>query len=434
MMLIPKPSPDFAHACAPASGHGLTAALTAGICALLLTSCTQLAGGGSSRAATSPPAATDPSKVPTVAVANPTLESFSRDAVLTGEFRPYQSVELHAKLAGYLRKINVDVGNRVNAGDLLAALEIPEMDADLAHATAERRRFEAERNRLNAEVERAKATLAMTALSHNRLTAAVKAESGIIAQQEIDEAAAKRNVAEAQLTAARAALGVIDQQIEASKASEQKVRTMSGYSEIRAPFAGMITKRYADPGAMIQSGTASQSQAMPVVRLSQIHRLRLAVVVPETLAPMVRAGEPVEIRVPSLRKSFPGAIARLNHDVQFSSRTMEAEVDVNNPSGELLPGMTAEVVVSLSRKEKTLAVPLQALINSGGNRFALVVNPSGVVEEREVKTGAESASHAEVIAGLTAEDRIVVGNRSLLKPGQAVMAKLALPAAPAEGR
>jgi RND family efflux transporter MFP subunit len=196
----------------------------------------------------------------------------------------------------------------------------------------------------------------------------------------------------------------------------------------------MITKRYADPGAMIQSGTASQSQAMPVVRLSQIHRLRLAVIVPETLAPMVRPGERVEIRVPSLRKSFPGTVSRMNHDVQFSSRTMEAEVDVNNPSGELLPGMTAEVVVSLSRKERTLAVPLQALINSGGNRSVLVVNPTGIVEEREVKTGAESASHAEVIAGLSAGDRIVVGNRGLLKPGQSVMAKLTLPDGQAEGR
>jgi RND family efflux transporter MFP subunit len=402
--------------------------------ALASTSCTQLAvsGPNPTGAVSSTPA--DPGKVPTVAVANPTFETFARDAVLTGEFRPYQSVELHAKLAGYLRKINVDVGDRVTSGDLLATLEIPEMDADLAHATAERRRFEAERNRLLAEVERAKATLAMTALSHDRLAAAAKAESGIIAQQEIDEADARRRVAEAQLATARAALGVIEQQIEASKASEQKVKTLTGYMEIRAPFAGMITKRYADPGAMIQSGTASQSQAMPVVRLSQIHRLRLAVIVPETLAPMVRPGERVEIRVPSLRKSFPGTVSRMNHDVQFSSRTMEAEVDVNNPSGELLPGMTAEVVVSLSRKERTLAVPLQALINSGGNRSVLVVNPTGIVEEREVKTGAESASHAEVIAGLSAGDRIVVGNRGLLKPGQSVMAKLTLPDGQAEGR
>lgn len=421
MPLIPLPSPKLA-----------VFALTVSS-ALVSTSCTQLAVSGPTTAS-STPAPSDPNKVPTVAVANPTFEAFSRDAVLTGEFRPYQSVELHAKLAGYLRKINVDVGDRVNAGDLLATLEIPEMDSDLAHATAERRRFEAERKRLTAEVERAKATLAMTALSHNRLAAAAKAESGLIAQQEIDEAAARRSVAEAQLSAAQAALGVIEQQIEASKASEQKVKTLTGYSEIRAPFAGMITKRYADPGAMIQSGTASQSQAMPVVRLSQIHRLRLAVIVPETLAPMVRQGERVEIQVPSLRKSFPGIVSRINHDVQFASRTMEAEVDVNNPSGELIPGMTAEAVVNLSRKEKSLAVPLQSLINSGGNRSVLVVNASGTVEEREVKTGVESASHAEVINGLSPEDRIVVGNRSLLKPGQTVMAKLSMPAAPAEGR
>jgi RND family efflux transporter MFP subunit len=422
MPLIPLPSPKIAR---------FAVAL---MTALASSSCSQLAVSGPTTSSSASPALSDPTKVPTVAVANPTFETFSRDAVLTGEFRPYQSVELHAKLAGYLRKINVDIGDHVRAGDLLAILEIPEMDADLAQATAERRRFEAERNRLTAEVERAKAALAMTVLSHDRLAAAAKAEAGIIAQQEIDEAAARRRVAEAQLSTARAALQVIEQQIEASKANEQKIKTLTSYMEIRAPFSGMITKRYADPGAMIQSGTASQSQAMPVVRLSQIHRLRLAVIVPETLAPMVRHGERVEIRVPSLRKSFPGMVSRINHDVQFSSRTMEAEVDVHNPGGELLPGMTAEVVVSLSRKERTLAVPLQALIHSGGNRSVLVVNPAGVVEEREVKTGAESATHAEVTAGLSAGDRIIVGSRSLLKPGQTVMAKLTLPDGQAEGR
>jgi RND family efflux transporter MFP subunit len=360
----------------------------------------------------------------TVAVAKPVVEPLQQEVVLSGEFRPYQMVDLHAKVAGYLKQISVDVGDRVTSGQLLATLEIPEMDADLAHASAEKSRYEAELIRLRSEVQRAKANLDIIGLSHTRLTAAAKAEAGIIAQQEIDEVLARKRAAEAQLASAEAALGVVGHQIAASEATTKRVRTMASYSEIRAPFSGMITKRFADTGAMIQAGTASNSQALPLVRLAEISRLRMAVIVPESAVPMVKHGHQVEIRVPTLRKKFHGRVSRMSNDVQFSSRTMEAEVDVVNPSAELLPGMTAEVVLVISRKDQGLTVPVQAISNSGGNRSVMIVGVDGVIADREIKTGMEGAARIEVIAGLGPNDLVIVGNRSLLKAGQTVQTKL----------
>lgn len=359
----------------------------------------------------------------TVAVAKPVKESLQQQLVLTGEFKPYQTVDVHAKVPGYLRKITVDVGDRVRAGQLIASLEVPEMTADISHASAEVSRQEAERKRLQAEVERAKANLGIAELSYKRLEGAAKAEKGIVAQQEIDEALARRRAAEAQVSSAEAALGVIQHQIEASRVTVERAKTMAGYTEILAPFDGMVTKRNVDLGAMIQAGTSAS--ASPLVRIAEIRRLRMTVIVPESAVPMVRAGTSVDIHVPVLRKKFEGRVARLSHDVNFSSRTMEAEVDVANPSGELVPGMTAEVAVTLARKDEGLTVPVTAISNNGGNRSLLVVGASHSIEEREIKTGMESAARIEVTAGLAADDLVVVGNRSLLRVGQKVEPKLA---------
>jgi len=383
------------------------------IAILAATGCTKVTPVEASRAA---------EQQETVAVSKPVKENLQQQLVLTGEFKPYQTVDVHAKVPGYLRKITVDVGDRVRAGQLIASLEVPEMTADISHASAEVSRQEAELKRLRAEVERAKANLGITELSYKRLEGAAKAEKGIVAQQEIDEALARRRAAEAEVSSAEAALGVTQHQIEASRVTVERAKTMAGYTEILAPFDGIVTKRNVDLGAMIQAGTLAS--ASPLVRIAEIRRLRMTVIVPESAVPMVRTGTSVDIHVPVLRKKFEGRVARLSNDVSFSSRTMEAEVDVANPSGELVPGMTAEVAVTLARKDDGLTVPVTAISNNGGNRSLMVVGTSNSIEEREIKTGMESAARIEVTAGLAADDLVVVGNRSLLRVGQKVEPKL----------
>jgi RND family efflux transporter MFP subunit len=360
------------------------------------------------------------SEVPVVAVAPVRSESFSRNVVLTGEFRPFHVIDLHAKTAGYLKRIHVDVGDRVKEGQLLAELENPELEDELVKSAADRRRSDAELLRARGEMERAEANRAIVDMTHSRLSAVTRSEPGLIAQQELDELAARKRAAEAQVSAAKAALAAAEQQIEIARASEKRNQTMLGYSRIVAPFSGIIMKRFADPGAMIQAGTASQSQAMPVVRLAQFDRLRLVVPVPETHVARIRVGSPVSVRITSLNRTFDGAVSRFGGDVQTATRTMDVEIDVANANGLILPGMYADAALTLERRSGSLAVPVQALSARDGKKFVMIVNAERAIEEREIVTGIETAERIEVLRGLSSEDQVVVGNRSQLRPGQKV--------------
>lgn len=359
-----------------------------------------------------------------VAVANPTRESLTRKATLNGELRAYQDVDLYAKIAGYLKTIKVDAGTIVEAGQLLAELEVPELVHELSQSTALRSQAEAEQRRAQAGIQRAKAAVELARTSHQRLIAVNKKEAGLVPQQEIDEAVGRLHAAEADVALSEAALDAAGRQMEAARAAEERIKTMREYTKIVAPFAGVVTKRYADPGAMIQAGASSRTGALPVVRVADVARLRLALAAPETTLASLRLGQEAEIRVPALQKTFAGKLARFTNSVESNSRTMEVEIDVANPRGELKPGMAAEAVVNVSSRPNALTVPVQAVSNSGGNRFVLVVNRENVVEERQIVTGFEGAARVEVLDGVQAGEAVVVGNRNLLRAGQKVEPKV----------
>lgn len=359
-----------------------------------------------------------------VAVAKAAVEPLSREIVITGEFRPYQVVDVHAKVAGYMRQIYVDVGDRVTAGQLLAILDIPEMTDELAQAKATRGRAEAELLRMKGELERAQANQSLIDLSWSRLVSVNKTEKGLVAQHEIDEALARKRAAEAQVAAAKASLTSAEQQIEFSRASEERTKTLSGYAQIVAPFAGVVTKRYADTGAMIQAGTASQTQAMPVVRIAQIDRLRMIIPVPESAAPDIAIGKQATIRVNSLGRSFSGKVSRFTSDVRSSTRTMDVEVDVMNPKGALIPGMYADAVLTLEHRQNAITVPVQALVVRDGKRLVMVVNAQGLVEDRPVEVGMERATRVEVVKGVAVDEMVIVGNKGQLKAGDKVEPKV----------
>jgi RND family efflux transporter MFP subunit len=199
---------------------------------------------------------------------------------------------------------------------------------------------------------------------------------------------------------------------------------MMGYLRITAPFAGMITKRYADPGAMIQAGTASQTQAMPVVRISEIDRLRLILPVPESMVARVRTGGAVEVRVDSLQRVFHGRISRFSGRLEASTRTMETEVDIPNPGRVLMPGMYGYASLNVESKADTLAVPVQAVAGQGSGPTVMVVNTASQLEVRPVTLGMETPHLLEIASGLKEGDLVVVGNRGSLKAGAKVEPKV----------
>jgi RND family efflux transporter MFP subunit len=361
---------------------------------------------------------------PVVAVAKVRPEDISKSVVLTAEFKPFQEIDVMAKVAGYVKRIGVDVGDRVGEGQLLATLEIPEMQDDLTRSQANIHRSEADVTRAKDELRRAESQHEIAHLTYSRLASVFKAQPGLVAQQEVDDAKGRDMVAESQVSAAKSGLAATEQQVQVARAEQDKVKTLLNYSRVTAPFAGVVTKRFADTGSMIQAGTASQTQAMPLVRLSQNNLLRLILPVPESVVPSVRLGQPVDVRVPSLHRTFTGRVARFADRVKPETRTMDTEVDVPNPNLVLVPGMYAEVELSLERRNSALAIPIPAVAGTEGDPLAYVVTPENKIEIRHVALGLESANAAEVKSGLREGEMVIVGNRSQLTRGQLVIPKL----------
>jgi len=362
---------------------------------------------------------------PTVAVAKAAFDDISHKVVLTAEFKPFQEVEVMAKVAGYVKKINVDVGDRVQEGQLLALIEIPEMADDQARAQSQFNRDQAELARAKDELTRAESAHNLAHLSFTRLSQVAKEKKGLIAQQEIDDAQSKDLVAEAQISAAKSSVAAAEQQVQVGQADVQKVKTLFDYTRVTAPFTGVITKRYADTGAMIQAGISSSTQAMPLVRLSQNSMLRLIFPVPESVVPTVHIGQDVEVRVPTLGRSFPGRVARFADKVSTATRTMDTEVDVPNPNLVLIPGMYAEADLTTDHRTGVLTVPIPA-VDLGSDETSgqiTVVTPENRIEVRKVGLGAQTENKIEIRSGLREGDLVVTGNRSSLRQGQQVRPK-----------
>ena len=339
---------------------------------------------------------TEKAAPPSVSVARVTREDLANNTVLAAEFRPSQEIDLHAKVAGYLKSIYVDVGDRVRTGQPLAELEVPEMRQEVTQATAQQKRSELDARRARTEVARAETLVKIRQLSYDRLSTVARQRPNLIAQQEIDNSEAQLQDALAQVATAKAALASTVEQINISSSSADRAGTMLAYTRITAPFSGVITKRYADPGALIQAGTSSASQAKPVVRLSQIDRLRLILSVPESIVTRVKVGTPVSIRVDTADAQILGRVSRFTNQLNSSTRTMETEVDVPNPSGSLLPGMYAYATLKLEQRPDTLCIPVQAAAGAEREQTVFVVNASGHIESRRVRLGIETPDKYEV--------------------------------------
>src|SRR5215831_8218687 len=358
----------------------------------------------------------------TVAVAKAAVEDMSRGIVLTAEFRPFQEIDVMAKIAGYVKNINVDVGDRVQGGQTLALIEVPEMADDQTRAQSLLSRSQAELARSKDELQRAESAHQIAHLSSTRLSDVAKQKQGLIAQQEIDDAQSKDLVAEAQVNAAKSNVSAAEQQVQVSLADVQKTKTLLDYTRVTAPFAGLVTRRYADTGSMIQAGISSSTQAMPLIKLSQNSLLRLILPVPESAVPTVHVGQEVDVRVRTLGRSFPGRVARFAERVSSATRTMDTEVDVPNPNLVLIPGMYAEANLTLDRRTNVLAIPLLAVDLGTGERSGqvAVVTPENRIEIRKVQLGTQTETKVEVRSGLREGDLVVTSNRSALRSGQEV--------------
>ena len=361
-----------------------------------------------------------PSSVPAASVAPVTKGSIASLLRVAGQFIPYQEVDLHAKVSGYIRTITVDIGDRVRMGQTIAKLEVPELIAQVAGAEAQVRHSESEITREKSEIDRAQASHAALHAAYTRLLEASKQRPGLVAQQELDDAQAKDQNSEAQVDVAKAALEAAQQQLGVSKADNLRVKTLSDYSVVVAPFNGVITKRYADTGALIQAGTASDTQSMPVVRVAQSDLLRLRMPVPEADVRYIQPGASVKVTVQALSRVFEGKIVRFTRALDMSTRTMIVEVDVKNSDLSLSPGMYADTEIVLQRRDGVSRVPSQAVVQDSDHPYVLVVNPENKVDRCVVETGIQGQDQIEIRRGISSGDRVILSGQTNFQVGESV--------------
>jgi len=370
--------------------------------------------------------------VPSARVAVAQRGDIARVLTLAGQFQPYQVVDVHPKVSGYMKRINVDIGDIVHQGETLAVLEVPELKAQLEQSGFQLKQSQEEIARSQQEIKRAEALNSALHAESQRLQQAAATRPGLIAQQELDDAQAKDLSSQAQIDSAKSAMAAAQQHAEAARAENERVQALEDYTTVTAPIAGVVIWRYADTGALIQGGTTSNDQALPIVRLSQSSLLRLRVPVPESDVQYVHDGDLLQVRVDAINRSFAGKIVRFTRNVNFETRTMETEVDVENKDLSISPGMYANTALELASARNVVTIPVEALVlNAHNQRTVYVLDDSNRVQIRAVKIGLQGSKLAQITSGLNPGDRVVIGGQEKYQEGEEV-SPLLTPEPPSE--
>jgi len=311
----------------------------------------------------------------------------SRMADLPGEFLPFLSVSLHAKVPGFVERVLVDRGSRVESGQLLAELSAPEMASRIAEA--EFRVQAAEADRLQAEAQ-----LAAAQSTSEKLKKAAETP-GAIAGNELIQA-------EKQVEAAQAQVRSRQQASRAAEAAVEAQKQLQAYLRITAPFDGVVTDRLVHPGALVGAGND------PVLLvIQQISQLRLVVAVPEEYTGGIMEGAKVAFQVPAYpERGYSGTVARISHELDKATRTMAVELDVGNKDGSLAPGMYPTVKWPIRRTRPALFVPKTSVVTTSERTF-VIRNRNGRAEWVDVRKAAADGDLVEVIGDLKAGEMIV---------------------------
>ena len=387
---------------------------------IFLISSAALTGCGEGRKA----AADDAANAPTAAVVKVTRGNIADSLEIASEFQPFQEVDVYAKVSGYIRKLYVDYGTHVKQGQLLAVLEIPELQQQLQQDEASVRRSDQELTRAREDLNRSQSAYTVAHLTYSRLADVQKSRPELVAQQEIDVAKGKDLEADADVSAQKAALAGAEQALLVAKATLGKDQAMFDYARMTAPFDGVITQIYAYTGALLPAGTSSNKGDSALCRISQNSLLRLVIPVPERAVSNIRDGQPVAVDVSGLKRTFEGKIVRFSDQIDLATRTMHTEVDVPNSKYELVPGMYASVKIPLHSAANVLTLPVQAVqATEEGKGIVMLVGQGNKLERRNVALGLQSATDVEITSGLVENDTVIFGSLGQYKPGELVSPK-----------
>ena len=386
---------------------------------LLLAMCAALAGGCGKAHQVDAAA-----EAPTVAVVKVTRQNLGSQLEIASELEPFQEINVYAKVSGYIQKLYVDWGTHVRQGQLLAVLEIPELQQQLQQDEAAVHKGESDVQRAQEEINRSEAEYNVAHLSSTRLADVQKSQPGLVAQQDLDTIQGKDLQASAGMSAAKDSLASAQQALLGAKAALEKDRAMFDYARITAPFDGVVTEIDAYTGALLPAGTSSNKD-QALCKLSQNDLLRLVIPVPERAVPDIHIGESISVQVSTLNRASAGKIVRVSGQIDPQTRTMHTEVQVPNPKYELVPGMYASVRIPLHAAQNVLAVPVQAVQSSGeGTGSVLVVDNNHKIDKQSVTLGAQTATRVEIVSGLKENDLVVFGEQGQYQAGQVVAPKI----------
>ena len=390
----------------------------------ILLCCVVLHGCGEGHKA----AADDAANAPAAAVVKVARGNIADRLEIASELQPFQEVDVYAKVSGYIQKLYVDYGTHVKQGQLLAVLEIPELQQQLQQDQASVHRSEQDLSRAHEDLNRAQSAYDVAHLTYSRLADVHKSRPELVAQEEIDVSRGKDLEADADVSAQKAAVSGAEQALLAAKAALGKDQAMFDYARMTAPFDGVITQIYAYTGALLPAGTSSNKGDSALCRLSQNSLLRLVIPVPERAVSSIQIGEAVDVTVSGMDRAFEGKIIRFSDQIDSNTRTMHTEVDVPNPKYQLVPGMYAAVKIPLHAATKVLMVPVQAFqAGNEGKGIVLVVGQGNKIERREVAAGLASATDVEIISGLQEGESVIFGSMGQYRPGEIVAPKLVEP-------
>lgn len=373
-------------------------------------------------------AAANAPDAPTVPVVKVIRRDFSNDLEIASEFQPFQEIDVYAKVSGYIQHLYVDWGTHVRQGQILADLEIPELEQQLQEDEASLSRSQSDLESAREKLNQANSAYKVAHLTFTRLQAVQETKPGLISQEDIDVAEGKDQESSAGVSGAKDALAAAEQSAEEAKANLAKDKALFAYSHITAPFDGVVTQMNAYTGALLPAGTTSNIGTSALCHLSQNNILRLVIPVPEQAVPEIHLGQTIAVSVSALGKTFNGKIVRVAGQINMETRTMHTEVQVPNPNYELIPGMYASVRIPLQTASNALAVPVQSVqLGAAGKGTVLVVNGRNTLESREVTLGLQSAGEDEIVSGVRENELVVFGETSQYKAGQMVSPKLVQP-------
>jgi multidrug efflux pump subunit AcrA (membrane-fusion protein) len=372
--------------------------------------------------------------LPAVLVAPARRAPAMTELLLPGNITPLIEASIYARSSGYLRRRMVDIGDRVKAGQLLATIEAPDLDQQVAQARAAVAQADQQLAQAQATLQQGKAQLELARITRDRYAILVK--KGALSRQDGDNQETNYQTSDATVGAYAASVHAAEENVRVARANLDRLLALQGYEQVTAPFAGVITARLVDQGYFISSSGAGSGPAPTgfggstpgattgasgggeLFRLAQIGAMRILLNVPQTDAPGIHVGQDADVLLAEFPgHTFAGHVTRTANSLDINSRTLLTEVQVPNPQSTLLPGMFANVRLRSPRPSPPVLIPGDAVIAGNDGLYVAILRDGNRIHIQRIEEGRDNGVQVEVISGLQGWEYVVVNPSDVVREG-----------------